>query len=572
MDDDETVMSAYAFIETVAAIVVQTAARQFLAFLKVESLRFTRESKILESRILSIERAASEQADRASQGECEVVRRIGIREPLVYDQYQMKNILNDTSISNDFRVIEASEISECDIDDMAMNLYHLAAVQIQAVYRGFWIRDCLDVDHYCTTVLQRTYRGFKCRKMVQRDVKNIILVQSWWRRNIARDDAANILAYVIVLQAVYRGHRVRKRYKIHEEKVANYKAKWAAATIIQWIWRGYNVRKLYENYRDGESTMERAAATAIQSRWRAFVCEAYFIRTLVDVLIVQTVVRRWLAHGTTTARRQLQASTLVFDDVEKAGNMPSRRQNKEPLLVNDKESVAIHENTYSKPVDVPTIPQRLSTIQKQCSKIESYHSPRAQVNDQNQTGEDASHLVHNKSHSSAAPTNRQKEGTASAMGEVRARGLLSSVADPPGHVVKRSRFVSDYEMEPCRQVLRVNEMKASKAVAYPMNDDLDDLSRSLVVDVDTIRLIGASSKLNDVNQKDEQSKQHTKENLSMGVQSTSPQTRYFESDSMSASQSDAPSVGTTSNLLSIWKEKEKRNVIIEKSTVEHCLR
>jgi predicted pyridoxine 5'-phosphate oxidase superfamily flavin-nucleotide-binding protein len=236
MDDDETVLSAYVFIETVAAIVIQTAMRQFLAELHADSLRQTRNAMAVAERVISIEESCLEESMLASS----------------------KGNTSSES-SNDF--LYASLVDD-DLDRVALDLYDLAAIQIQSIFRGFWVRDCLDVDHYCATVIQRMYRGLSCRRKFARDVRRIIVVQSVCRRNIARNRAADVLTYAIIIQAAFRGYLIKKRYDAYRMKVARIKFR---------------------------------AATTIQSRWRAFVCEAYFIRTLVDVLIVQTVVRKWLA-------------------------------------------------------------------------------------------------------------------------------------------------------------------------------------------------------------------------------------------------------------------------------------
>ena len=58
-------------------------------------------------------------------------------------------------------------------------IYDLAASQIQAVWRGWWVRDCLNVDNYCASVIQRNTRAFliKCR----RKKAAAILIQKQWR-------------------------------------------------------------------------------------------------------------------------------------------------------------------------------------------------------------------------------------------------------------------------------------------------------------------------------------------------------------------------------------------------------
>jgi len=219
-------MSAFVFIETVAAIVIQTALRRFLAVLYAEELRHTRALPDAKN---------SKEKDRS---------------------------FDDSATQEDDREVDISAEHALDM------MFELAAVQIQSVFRGFWVRDCLDVDHYCATVIQTAYRRHCCRENYRRDLQRVIMVQSWWRRNIARDQAATILAYVTIVQALFRGYRCRVR----------------------------------------RCSLE-ISATTIQSTWRAFAGQTDFIRTLVDVLIVQSIVRKWLARRRAAAlREQLKAA------------------------------------------------------------------------------------------------------------------------------------------------------------------------------------------------------------------------------------------------------------------------
>jgi len=266
MDDDETVMSAFVFIETVAAIVIQTAARRFLGVRCAKSLRYARSLTI---------------AKGLDANACAVSK--------------------PTNGDEEKGWLDVSVQSE--EDEFPTEMYELAAVQIQSTFRGFWVRDCLDVDHYCATSIQTAYRSRSCRKKYLHDLARIILVQSWWRRNVARDLAANTLAYVIFIQAVFRGFRVRRRFK------------------------AYRAKKL---------RVMKIAATVVQSKWRSFAAESQFIRVLVDILIVQTIVRRWLA------RRQ---AALLRDGLEKEQLLRSSSKTQNAVGSRDQSGVETSEVT-----------------------------------------------------------------------------------------------------------------------------------------------------------------------------------------------------------------------------------
>jgi len=244
MDDDETVLSAFVFIETVAAIVIQTAARRFLAQLLVTEMRHAKRGKDVTAATSTCSREVA---------------------PVENSDFRF-----DVGVQTEEVEDDDDDDDDDSVDELALEMYELAAVEIQSAFRGFWVRDCLDVDHYCATSIQKAYRKHFYQERYLADLERIVLVQSWWRRNIARDLAAITLAYAITIQAVFRGHRVRKRF-------AKYRAKKLRVVTI--------------------------AAVIIQAQWRAFAGETQFIRTLVDILITQTVVRRWLAERKVAALR-----------------------------------------------------------------------------------------------------------------------------------------------------------------------------------------------------------------------------------------------------------------------------
>eukprot|EP00977_Amphora_coffeiformis_P005838 scaffold1225_cov164-Amphora_coffeaeformis.AAC.14 len=194
---------------------------------------------------------------------------------------QRKSPKKDSSSVSSYGDTESSYAGHLLVHDQAVpeedtpeNLFFDAAVKIQSVFRGFWVRDCINVDHYCAMVIQKAFRGYLCRVNFQYDRYRIVLVQSIWRRSIARSDVAHVLACAILLQAVTRGFLYRKNRA-----------------------RGPNFAK-----------RDHSAALVIQCSWRRFWCESVLIRTLVDVLISQSVVRGWLARQ---KLKRLKSSSLA---------------------------------------------------------------------------------------------------------------------------------------------------------------------------------------------------------------------------------------------------------------------
>jgi len=231
-----------------------------------------------------------------------------------------------------------------------IELNHYAATTIQRVFRGFWLRDSLEVDRYCATEIQRAVRGWLQRRSYIYDLYCIIVAQSVSRRYLAFYESAVRLANIFYIQAIYRGYRVRSDLRLYGvdfcihrhcgklyQNASQPSAGWqaphhsntrtqnvptpiakrpvpkrivhseeevlASAILIQAIFRGYRVRdELYRFVRNGQDI----AATIIQTCWRRYDAEMNFINHLADVLIVQSIARRWLV------RKKLERKGIVL--------------------------------------------------------------------------------------------------------------------------------------------------------------------------------------------------------------------------------------------------------------------
>lgn len=126
-----------------------------------------------------------------------------------------------------------------------------SAIQIQAAFRGWFARDSLEDNHYCATQIQRITRGYLATLHVFEDLYSITIVQSVVRRFLAINLAVDRLSSIIAIQAWYRGCRARE--------VAG--------------------ERLY-------------SAIAIQSAWRRYVCQMTYQFDAIDIIIVQSIVRR----------------------------------------------------------------------------------------------------------------------------------------------------------------------------------------------------------------------------------------------------------------------------------------
>jgi myosin heavy subunit len=187
----------------VASVVVQTAARQFLA--KVETRKMREENE----------------------------------KELIHD-LDRRNAAHRRQMTVRSRKAKLSDMARS--KDVEHKMYDVAAMCIQAAFRGWNVRDSLTVDHYCATSIQTVFRGFTSRLRYNSQLYSILLIQ-----------------------AEIRGHSVRKR--------------------LQESARGF-----------WDEDTPDVAALIIQTRWRGYACEMTFLRIYEDIVFVQKVARGWITR------------------------------------------------------------------------------------------------------------------------------------------------------------------------------------------------------------------------------------------------------------------------------------
>jgi hypothetical protein len=159
----------------------------------------------------------------------------------------------------------------------AFKLAHTySATRIQAAFRGWRDRDTLEDHHFCATQIQKIIRGYLVFSFVHEILKRIPLVQAQVRGFIARRVAGDRMYAIILIQAVVRSHLSRV-----------YVIRMRAATEIQRVARGMLAREVV--------VQRRTSATVLQAAWRSFSTRLIFQLDFVDIITVQSVVRRWLA-------------------------------------------------------------------------------------------------------------------------------------------------------------------------------------------------------------------------------------------------------------------------------------
>lgn len=168
-------------------------------------------------------------------------------------------------------------LDEEQFETMAVYMQDLATIQIQAAFRGWWVRDSLNVDHFCARRIQRAYRSYRTRVSFIFDVYRIIIVQSIWRGKIARDEAKQL-------------RRVRMSQSLTP------------------CWQSSKVRHFLKE----KAAIEDAAAVVIQSRWRAYDAHMIYLYNLSSIMVIQSIARRWLTK--TWLHRYLTKRSLEICD------------------------------------------------------------------------------------------------------------------------------------------------------------------------------------------------------------------------------------------------------------------
>lgn len=283
------------FMHSVAAIVIQTAVRRFLA--EIAAVERMYAVQVLQTAVRHwMAQRHNSYYYRSSPG---FENGYSYRPPLPSEYPSPPSQRKQVTFRDDFTPLydfAATEIQRCFrgwwVRD-GLEVDHFAAATIQRVFRGWWVREGLAVDDYCAVEIQRMVRGHLCRMSYIYDLYCIIVVQSVVRRYIAFYTSAVRLANIIYIQAIYRGYRVR-------------------ADLMRYVMHGQEV-----------------AATLIQAQWRSYDAQMNYINTLADILIVQSVIRRWLVL------RRVKAIKVRMRKKQKLQQRQARSKHDQPNHADD---------------------------------------------------------------------------------------------------------------------------------------------------------------------------------------------------------------------------------------------
>nr|DBA18168.1 TPA: hypothetical protein GDO54_016450 [Pyxicephalus adspersus] len=158
-------------------------------------------------------------------------------------------------------------------------------------------------------------RSFRARK--SREVKAAVVIQTTWKMYRERRAFIKTKSAVVSLQAIFRGYRARKRYKLMMESVCRiqcwykrchqvrvqrlqYLSMRTSAIIIQSSFRCFIARKHIKRER---------AARVLQSYYRMAVCRKRFLQLRASAIKLQTYHR--MQSAIKTYKRQRSAAVII---------------------------------------------------------------------------------------------------------------------------------------------------------------------------------------------------------------------------------------------------------------------
>jgi hypothetical protein len=199
--------------------------------------------------------------------------------------------------------------------------YRHSSTKIQAVFRGSRCRAVLRDQQVAATQIQKIIRGFLAAASTYDAVYCIILIQAKARGQFVRKTISDQANSSRSIQSAYRGFKVRSG----DRKLAS------ASTKVQALWRSYSARMVYQfvvvdiiivqstarswlaSRRANAVHFEKRnnSAAKIQAMWRGFQGYTDYIFALVDVLVVQRTARQWLAKQNVLKLRKEIATLKV---------------------------------------------------------------------------------------------------------------------------------------------------------------------------------------------------------------------------------------------------------------------
>jgi abnormal spindle-like microcephaly-associated protein len=162
-----------------------------------------------------------------------------------------------------------------------------SAVQIQAAFRGWSARDKLKDMNNSATQIQKIVRGYLCQVKVYDSIYYIVRLQALVRGCVERASQQKKRLAATQLQKYLRGYKTRLDI-----------FRGSRATPFQALYRGHKARQ--------DFYIAVASAKLLQATWRSCAARISYQVEIVDIIITQSVARRWLACRYANSLRDLE--------------------------------------------------------------------------------------------------------------------------------------------------------------------------------------------------------------------------------------------------------------------------
>ena len=138
-------------------------------------------------------------------------------------------------------------------------------------------------QYSCATLIQKALRGYRARLDYDYDLYRIILVQSIWRQKMA------VRAVRKKASSPSRSRNSPSRYEKGrmQQKLQMHRQRQKAMTPPRNVSQPSNAE---------EAGIWQVAAIIIQTYWRSYLSRICYLQSVADVVVVQSVARRWLTR------------------------------------------------------------------------------------------------------------------------------------------------------------------------------------------------------------------------------------------------------------------------------------
>ncbi len=149
-----------------------------------------------------------------------------------------------------------------------------SAVQMQSAFRGWLAREQLKDMRCAATQIQKVLRGYLCQARVYDTMYYIVRIQALLKGCYERKVQQLKKIAAVEIQKYLRGFHARLQERRNRRAIP-----------IQALYRGHKARQEY--------AISSASVKLIQATWRAYSARLAFQFEIVDIIIVQSIVRRW---------------------------------------------------------------------------------------------------------------------------------------------------------------------------------------------------------------------------------------------------------------------------------------